>query len=97
MSAAYSHAWGKYRLGADLNCRMQSKTYYSAYNDAPGYGVWNFNTTHTFTLSRWLVIEPKLGIDNIFNKVDNRIDSSKTTYALYSPGRMLVAGLKIRL
>ena len=97
MSAVYSHAWGKYRLGADLNCRMQSKTYYSAYNDAPGYGVWNFNTTHTFTLSRWLVIEPKLGIDNIFNKVDNRIDSSKTTYALYSPGRMLVAGLKIRL
>lgn len=97
MSVAYSHAWGKYRLGADINCRMQSKTYYTAYEDAPGYGVWNINTVHTFTLNRWLVIEPKLGIDNIFNKVDNRIDSSKRTYALYSPGRMVVAGLKIRL
>ncbi|MGM9699726.1 MAG: TonB-dependent receptor plug domain-containing protein [Prevotella sp.] len=97
MSAGYSHAWGIYRLNANINCRMQSTTYYTAYNNAPGYGVWNLNTTHTFTLSRWLTIEPSLGIDNIFNKVDNRIDSSKTTYALYSPGRMVVAGLKIKL
>ena len=97
MSVAYSHAWGKYRLVADLNCRMQSKTYYSAYNDAPGYGVWNFNTSHVFNVNRRIVIEPKLGIDNIFNKVDNRIDSTKTSYALYSPGRMLVAGLKIKI
>ena len=97
MSAAYSHAWGIYRLTANVNCRMQSTTYYSAYNNAPGYGVWNINTTHTFTPSHWLTIEPSLGIDNIFNKIDNRIDSSKTTYALYSPGRMVVAGLKIKL
>ncbi|MGN0283135.1 MAG: TonB-dependent receptor plug domain-containing protein [Prevotella sp.] len=97
LSAGYSHAWGKYRLNANVNCRMQSKTYYSAYDNAPGYGVWNLNTTHTFALSRWLTVEPSLGIDNIFNKVDNRIDSSKTTYALYSPGRMVVAGLKVKL
>ena len=50
-----------------------------------------------FNVNRRIVIEPKLGIDNIFNKVDNRIDSSKTSYALYSPGRMLVAGLKIKI
>ena len=97
MSAAYSHACAIHRLTANVNCRMQSTTYYSAYNNAPGYGVWNINTTHTFTPSHWLTIEPSLGIDNIFNKIDNRIDSSKTTYALYSPGRMVVAGLKIKL
>ena len=84
-------------LSANVNGRLQSKTYYAAYEDAPGYGVWNINTTHTFSLARHLTVEPSLGIDNIFNKTDNRIDSSLRRYALYSPGRMLVAGLKIKL
>ena len=97
LSASYSRAWGIYRLSANVNGRLQSKTYYAAYEDAPGYGVWNINTTHTFSLTRHLTVEPSLGIDNIFNKTDNRIDSSLRRYALYSPGRMLVAGLKIKL
>ena len=97
LSASYSRAWGIYRLSANVNGRLQSKTYYAAYEDAPGYGVWNINTTHTFSLARHLTVEPSLGIDNIFNKTDNRIDSSLRRYALYSPGRMLVAGLKIKL
>lgn len=97
LAANYSHSWGLYRLSANVNCRMQSKTYYAAYEDAPGYGVWNINTTHTFSLARHLTVEPSLGIDNVFDKTDDRIDSSKRRYALYSPGRMFVAGLKIRL
>ena len=97
LSVSYSRAWGIYRLSANVNGRLQSKTYYAAYEDAPGYGVWNINTTHTFSLARHLTVEPSLGIDNIFNKTDNRIDSSLRRYALYSPGRMLVAGLKIKL
>ena len=97
LAANYSHSWGLYRLSANVNSRMQSKTYYAAYEDAPGYGVWNINTTHTFSLARHLTVEPSLGIDNVFDKTDNRIDSSNRRYALYSPGRMFVAGLKIRL
>lgn len=97
MAANYNHAWGNYRLNVNLNCRMQSKTYYAAYEDAPGYGVWNLNTSHTFDLAKWLMVEPSIGVDNIFNKVDNRIDSSLRRYALYSPGRMLVVGLKVKL
>ena len=97
LAANYSHSWGLYRLSANVNCRMQSKTYYAAYEDAPGFGVWNINTTHTFSLARHLTVEPSLGIDNIFDKIDNRIDSNKRRYALYSPGRMFVAGLKIKL
>lgn len=97
LAANYSHSWGLYRLSANVNCRMQSKTYYAAYEDAPGFGVWNINTTHTFSLARHLTVEPSLGIDNVFDKIDNRIDSSKRRYALYSPGRMFVAGLKIKL
>ena len=93
IAANYHHAWGKYALNVNLNGRLQSKTYYTGnYEDAPGFGVWNLNTTHTINISKWLLFKPSIGVDNIFNKVDRRIDSSTRKYALYSPGRMLVIG-----
>ncbi len=95
--ANYHHVWGRYGLNVNLNGRLQSKTYYTGtYEDAPGYGIWNLHTTHSFDVARWAFIEPSLGIDNLFNKVDDRIDSSTRKYALYSPGRMLVVGLKLK-
>jgi len=98
VAANYHHAWRGYRLNVNLNGRLQSKTYYNGnYENAPGFGVWNLNTTHTLDLVKWAVIEPSLGLDNIFNRVDKRIDSSTRKYALYSPGRMLVVGLKVKL
>ena len=97
IAADYHHSWGLYALNVNLNGRLQSKTYYTgAYEDAPGFGVWNLNTTHTFDIAKWIVLEPSLGIDNIFDRVDRRPDSSIRKYALFSPGRMLVAGLKVR-
>ena len=97
IAADYHHSWGLYALNVNLNGRLQSKTYYTgAYEDAPGFGVWNLNTTHTFDIAKWAVLEPSLGIDNIFDRVDRRPDSSVRKYALFSPGRMLVAGLKVR-
>jgi outer membrane receptor for ferrienterochelin and colicins len=76
---------------------MQSKTYYTgSYEDAPGFGVWNLHTTHSINMLKWAYLEPSVGVDNLFDKVDNRIDSSTRKYALYSPGRMLVVGLKVR-
>ena len=97
IAADYHHSWGRYALNVNLNGRLQSKTYYTgAYEDAPGFGVWNLNTTHTFDIAKWIVLEPSLGIDNIFDRVDRRPDSSIRKYALFSPGRMLVAGLKVR-
>ena len=97
IAADYHHSWGRYALNVNLNGRLQSKTYYAgAYEDAPGFGVWNLNTTHTFDIAKWAVLEPSLGIDNIFDRVDRRPDSSIRKYALFSPGRMLVAGLKVR-
>ena len=93
IAANYHHTWGKYALNVNLNGRLQSKTYYTGnYEDAPGFGVWNLNTTHTINISKWLLFKPSIGVDNIFNKVDRRIDSSTRKYALYSPGRMLVIG-----
>ena len=81
----------------NVNGRLQSKTYYPDYEDAPGYGVWNLNTSHSIDGLKHLYLEPSIGIDNIFNKVDRRIDSSNRKYALYSPGRMLVIGLKLKI
>ncbi|MBR3479553.1 MAG: TonB-dependent receptor [Prevotella sp.] len=100
IAANYHHAWGKtYSLNVNLNARLQSKTYYTApYEDAPGFGLWNLHTTHTFNLqsSIFNLIEPSIGIDNIFDRVDSRIDSSYRKYALYSPGRMFKVGMKVK-
>ena len=98
IAANYHHAWKNYGLNVNLNGRLQSKTYYTgSYENAPGYGLWNIHTTHTFDFTKWALLEPSIGIDNIFDRVDRRIDSSVRKYALYSPGRMLVVGLKVRL
>ena len=97
IAANYHHTWGKYGLNINLNGRLQSKTYYTGtYEDAPGYGIWNLHTTHTFDCTKWAFVEPSIGIDNLFDKVDCRIDSSTRKYALYSSGRMLVVGLKLK-
>ena len=95
LAANYHHTWGKYRLNVNVSSRMQSKTYYPDYEDAPGFGIWNLHTTHTFEHLKWVTVQPGIGIDNIFDRVDRRTDSSLRKYALYSPGRMLVATLKV--
>ena len=97
VAANYYHSWGNYGLNVNINGRLQSKTYYPDYEDAPGYGIWNVNTRHSFNGLKHLYLEPSIGIDNIFDKVDRRIDSSNRKYALYSPGRMLVIGLKLKI
>ena len=97
INANYHRAWGRYSLNVNLNGRLQSKTYYTGtYEDAPGFGLWNLHTTHSFDVAKWAFLEPGIGVDNIFNKVDRRIDSSTRKYALYSPGRMLVVSLKVK-
>ena len=97
ITANYHHTWGKYGLNVNLNGRLQSKTYYTGnYEDAPGFGIWNLHTTHAFDVAKWAYLEPGIGVDNLFDKVDRRIDSSTRKYALYSPGRMLVVSLKVK-
>ena len=97
IAANWHRTWGRYGLNVNLNGRLQSKTYYTGnYEDAPGYGIWNIHTTHTFDCTKWAFVEPGIGVDNIFDRVDRRIDSATRKYALFSPGRMLVVGLKLR-
>lgn len=91
----YNHDWRNYSLGVNLNGRFQSATYYPGYENAPGYGVINLNTTHAFTVGNMLKLIPSVGVDNIFDKKDHRIDNPLQKVALYSPGRMFVFGLKV--
>ena len=93
----YTHSWSDYTLNLNLNGRLQSKVYYpgDADGNAPGYGIWNLNTRHTFDGFRNFVIEPGIGIDNIFNKKDNR--PLNKNFALYSSGRSVVISLALRL
>ncbi len=97
ISGNYSHTWKDYSFNVNINGRLQSKVYYPSdiFGNAPGYGLWNINTRHSFNQFRHIFFEPSLGIDNIFNKKDTRPKGSN--YALYSPGRMLVIGLSLRL
>ena len=96
LAANFHHQWRRYALHVCLNGKLQSKTYYTSYENAPGFGLWNLNTIHTLNAVKWAVIEPCIGIENLFDRVDRRIDSANRKFALYSPGRMLVAGLKIK-
>ncbi len=101
VAANWHHTWGCYALLINLNGKLQSKTYYTEpYENAPGFGIWNLNTIHTFKVrnEKCIVqsVEPSIGIENLFDRVDRRIDSSVRKYALYSPGRMLVVGVKIK-
>lgn len=96
-TANYVHNWNTYRLNVNLNGRIQSKTYYpgDADGDAPGYGIWNLTTRHTFSSFRGFTLTPGIGIDNIFNRRDNRPLNSN--FALYSPGRSVVISLNVTL
>ena len=96
IAANYHHTWGKYGLNVNINGRLQSKTYYPGYENAPGFGIWNLHTTHSIDVAKWAFLEPSIGVENIFNNVDRRIDSSNRKYALFTPGIMLVAGLKVK-
>lgn len=97
LAGNYGHAWNNYRLNVNLNARFQSKRFHPghSYGDAPGYGIWNLNTTHTFDGFRHFYIEPGIGVNNIFDKVDDR--PYGVNYALLSPGRTVYVSLALRI
>lgn len=95
--AKYTRRWNFYEMNLNLTGRVQSKTYYpgDADGNAPGYGIWNLNTRHTFDCFRSFTLTPGIGIDNIFNRRDRRPLNSN--FALYSPGRSFMVSLAVTL
>ncbi|NLV53773.1 MAG: TonB-dependent receptor [Bacteroidales bacterium] len=93
-NATWDKDWGNYHLNVCLNGHVQSKRYSSTYGYASGYGMWNLATHHIITL-RNCVIEPGIGVENIFNKRDNSYWNSN--FSTISPGRSFYVSMSVRI
>lgn len=90
----WDHDWGGYHLNVSLNGHMQGERYSSTYGYAPGYSQWDLNTKHTFLIEDY-IIEPGIGIENLFNERDTR--PWNTNFSTINPGRSVYVSLAIRL
>jgi outer membrane receptor for ferrienterochelin and colicins len=94
----YTKSWDDYTLNVNLNGRLQSRrTHISTSNvdtSAPGYGLWNLSTRHIFSGFQNFTLEPGVGINNIFDRVDNRPYGSN--FSNLSPGRTIYVSMLIR-
>ncbi len=93
VNANWMRQWKNYRLNVNLNSRLQSETYYTDMNARP-FQLWNLATSHSFSNVKNLILEPGLGIDNIFNFRDELPFGSK--YATTSSGRTVYASLTLK-
>ncbi len=97
VTANWVHAWNSYKLNINLNGRVQSKRYYlvsGADDSAPGFGLWNLNTRHTFDCGKSFIVEPGFGVNNIFDYKDSRPYGSN--YSSLTPGRTLYVSLLLK-
>lgn len=93
VNARWDHNWGNYHLNINLNGHIQSERWSSTYGYAPGYSQWDLNTTHTFYVEDF-ILEPGLGIENIFNERDTRPWNSN--FSTISPGRAVYVSLALK-
>lgn len=91
--ASWDKNWKGYHLNITIDGHMQGQRYSSTYGYADAVSQWNLNTRHTITLKNF-VLEPGLGIDNIFNQRDNSPWNSN--FSTINPGRSLIASLRIK-
>ncbi|MCC8172905.1 MAG: TonB-dependent receptor [Odoribacter sp.] len=91
----WGHTWNKYTLGVNLTGRIQGRKYFGGGDeDAVKYTLWNLTTNHTIASVGNFSFEGQLGIDNIFDFVDDRPFGVK--YATLNPGRSVFASVLIR-
>lgn len=93
LSAAWEHRWNKYRLHVGLQGRLQGKRYSQTYGYAPKFQQWDLNTRHSFDL-RSVVLEPGVGIENLFNDIDRR--PWNNNFSTLNPGRSVYVSLSVR-
>ena len=92
-NGTWSHTWGIYGLSISVNGRLQGKRYSQTYGYAPKFQQWDLTTRHTFSL-RQFTLEPGIGIENIFNDIDDRPWNSN--FSTLHPGRSLQVSLLVR-
>ena len=93
VNAQWTRTWGGYTMNIYLNGRINSERFSKTYGYAPAYQVWDLNTRHTFTL-RSVILEPGVGIENLFNYTDDR--PYNFNYATLTPGRSVYVSLSIK-
>ncbi len=93
LAVAWTHMWNKYRLNVNFNGRIQGERYSVSYGYAPRFSLWNINTSHIFRLRNFL-LEPSVGIENLFDYVDDR--PFNNNYATLTPGRTCYVSLLLR-
>ena len=92
--AAYDHSWKSYHVNANIMGRLQDeKSYDNGDDNAKGYNTWKLTTNHRFTNIGAFILEASIGVDNIFDYVDDSPYGSH--YGTISPGRTIFAGLTI--
>lgn len=94
VSVTWDRTWGNYHLNANLSGHIQGRRYSSTYGYADRYQQWDFCTRHTFRLDS-CVIEPSLGVENIFNQRDTAPWNSN--FSTINPGRSIFVSLMLRM
>ncbi len=87
----YDHSWGAYKLNVNVIGRIQDEKFYDDGN-AKAYQIWKLTTNHRFTNLGPVILEGELGVDNIFDYVDDSPYGSH--YGTINPGRTIFVGLK---
>lgn len=93
VAATWDKTWKNYHLNVNLNGHIQGERYSSTYGFAPAYSQWDLNTRHTITLKNF-ILEPGIGIENIFNKRDTSYWNSN--FSTINPGRALYVSIAIK-
>lgn len=91
---AYSRSWKKYSFNANIIGRIQDqKSYDNGKDNAKSYDIWKLTTNQRFLNLGSFILEAQLGVDNIFNQVDDSPYGSH--YGTINPGRTFFAGITI--
>ncbi|MFR9650783.1 MAG: TonB-dependent receptor [Rikenellaceae bacterium] len=98
INANWGKQWNNYRLNISIDGQYNSSMYSAFYSgvqgEIPDYTLWDITTSHSFKLNNGVVIEPTIGIQNIFDYTDDRPINSY--YATLTPGRSLYLSLTLR-
>jgi outer membrane receptor for ferrienterochelin and colicins len=89
----YDRNWKDYTLNVNLTGRIQDEKFYDGEPDAEGYNLWKLTTVHSFSTGG-TSLEITVGVDNIFDYVDNNPYGSH--YGTLNPGRTVFVGCNIR-
>lgn len=93
ITGEWKHTWGNYGLNVSMQGHLQGRRYSQTYGYAPKFQQWDLNTRHSFNL-RTVLLEPGIGIENLFNDIDRR--PWNNNFSTLNPGRSVYASLLVR-